>query len=860
MAKIHNFFGNSSEAEDMRCASCGLSQKCKSPNIEHVGRGKKEILIVIDSVDNQMDRSGRITDGQSYKFLNTELRKLGIDLYQDCWVTPCIKCNLDTTPTKKHMMQCNFKLMDEIKELKPKFIWTFGNLALGSITDKYYLGIQDTHANGDIIPITEFNAYLTPLQAIFVIQGAKKDPNFQSVVQRNIKKAWKFANSNPKFKTYNYTSSKNVEFVLEFQDVIDLLDSFIEQGGEQAIDFETTGLKPHKQGHKITTMSISDDECSYAFPIDYKSYWPEEEWEQISDKVTEYLECEKVIHIAHNKIFENLWSNVLLGSNKQVDVCTMATQHVLDNRKGTKGLKYQVFRRWGLYGYDNLADKYIKSVNNSDGANGFNKMDEMPLPEQLLYVGLDSFLTMKLYRAQQKELKSRGKLRLADTFWQESVNSMSTLQNAGIHIDEEYFERTEKELTERIEGLRKSIHANEDVKKFAEKHRRPFNETSPDDLKHLLFKQMGITSIKETESGGDAVDAQVLKELNIPVANYILDIRKYLKLRDTYIGQYKREVVDGYMHPFFYLTTTNTMRSSSADPNLQNVPKRDKESKKIIRQGLIPRPGRRLAEIDFSGMEVSTSATYHKDPNFIKYLTTGADMHKDNACDIWMLKPEEITGMIRFFVKNGWTFPQFYGDWYGSCSKELWKSSVDLEIVPGFTLKDHLLEKGIKKVEEFTEHCKTAEDILWNKRFKGYSQWKKDINDFYLKNGYVETHFGFQFTGYMDRKQTANYPIQGTAFHLLLFCINTLLKRKKEYGWKSEIVGQVHDSGIPDLVPEEEIEVLSEFKHIAEVELAQNFKWINVPFRVDTELSEINGTFADLTEYKLKDGILIKAE
>jgi len=486
-------------------------------------------------------------------------------------------------------------------------------------------------------------------------------------------------------------------------------------------------------------------------------------------------------------------------------------------------------------------------------------MDEMPLPEQLLYVGLDAFLTMKLYREQRKELSSRGRLEISDKFWQTSVNSMSTLQQAGIRIDEDYFEKTKEELTTRIDGLRKSIHANAEVKKFAAKHRKPFNETSPDDLKYLLFTQMGIKSVKETESGGDAVDAEVLKELDIPVANYILEIRKYLKLRDTYISQYQREVIDGGMHPFFYLTTTNTLRSSSADPNLQNVPKRDKESKKIIRQGLIPRPGNLFAEIDFSGMEVSTSATYHKDPNFIKYLTTGADMHKDGACDIWMLNAEDVTGMIRFFVKNGWTFPQFYGDWYGSCSKELWKTSLNLEIVDGFTLKEHLREKGITRVEEFTEHCKTAEDILWNKRFKVYTQWKKDINAFYLENGYVETHLGFQFTGYMDRKQTANYPIQGTAFHLLLFCINALLKLKKTCRWKSEIVGQVHDSGILDLVPEESLEILSEFKRIAEIELAKTFKWINVPYRVDIELSEIDGTFADLTEYKIENGIFVKA-
>jgi hypothetical protein len=99
---------------------------------------------------------------------------------------------------------------------------------------------------------------------------------------------------------------------------------------------------------------------------------------------------------------------------------------------------------------------------------------------------------------------------------------------------------------------------------------------------------------------------------------------------------------------------------------------------------------------------------------------------------------------------------------------------------------------------------------------------------------------------------------KNTAFHLLLVCLNLLTKRKKQYGWKSNIVGQVHDSGILDLVHEEKDQILSEFKHIAEVELAQMFPWINVPYRIDIECSERHGTFADLSELHLENGIFIK--
>jgi uracil-DNA glycosylase family 4 len=850
--KINNFFG-SSEAIDVRCSFCGLGQQCKNPRQSCVGKGGKGILVVIDSVDNQADRSGSLADGQSYKFLTTEFRKIGINLYKDCWVTSCIKCNLEKVPTKKEALQCNYKLMEEIEELAPKYIWTFGNIALGSITDKYYAGIQDVAMHGDIVPIQEHQAFFTPFYAIFMIQAKKKDPNFQSVFIRDLKKAWRFVNKDAPFPNYDYANSKNITFLLDVDDVLNKLDELILLGGEQTLDFETTGLKPHRVMHKIPTMAIATPAHCWAFPVDYQMYWKEDDWYIITEKIAEYLNCKEVTHVAHNKLFENLWSHVILEVAEFMDKCTMATQHVLDHRKRTKSLKYQTFRRWGIHSYDKGSKRFISATH----ANDMNKMDEMPLPEQLLYVGRDAFLAMQLRLEQQKEFK--GRLKEADEFWQESVNTMSVLQMTGIRQDVEYFKKTEQELTDRIDGLEKAIQANEHVKRFVKRHRKAFNHSSPDDLKDLLFTQMEITSNKETENKQESVDAEVLKELDLPITNYILDSRKYLKLRDTYLAQFKREEVDGYMYPFFYLTTTVTYRSSSADPNFQNIPKRDKEAKKVVRRGIIPRPGNMLAEIDFSGMEVSTSATYHKDPNFIKYLTTpGTDMHRDNGSDIWQIPGEEITDEIRFFIKNGWTFPQFYGDWHGSCAPQLWETSRHLKIVSGITLEEHLRELGITGVEEFTEHCKTAEDILWNKRFKVYSQWKKDINEFYLKNGYVETHMGFRFTDYMDRKQVANYPIQGTAFHLLLVCLNILVKKKKEYKWKSKIMGQVHDSGILDLFPEERDPILSEFQRIVERDLPKMFSWINVPYRVDFECSEIDGSFEEMSDYVFKNGILVK--
>jgi len=848
MALIENFFSDEG-AIDTRCAECGASIKCKSGALTPVGKGNRGILIVLEAVDNQADRYGAITGSGHYKFLQTELAKFGINIYQDCWVVASVRCLLGKKPTKADAMKCRYLFEEDVKSLKPNYIWTFGNIPLGHITDKYRRGIQADQCYGDRIPLNEFECYLFPFLGVPEIQSRKKDANFQAVHKRTMQNAVDDLEEYAEFQKINVLRPVDVTFLTDADSVITTLEDLMAIGGPQAIDYEATGLKPYADGHKITTIGITYGGGTYAFPIDYQDYWNLEDWNYICDAMEAYLSSPNVYHIAHNKNFENLWGKVLLGSTKYVNYCTLVAQHVIDHRKRTKGLKYQSFIRWGVGDYDKSMAPYIKGKT----ANSFNKMDDAPLPAQLLYVGYDTILTYKLWEEQQVYFNTRPHLKEACEFFMESIDSMSAMQDEGLLIDTDYYDKIEIELEDTIRGLEKSIQAHDDVVAYRKKYKREFKMNSTPDLQHLLFDQLGYDSLSETAGGAKAVDAALLKEINTPLTKYLLDLRKYTKLKDTYLAQFKREVTDGKMiHPFFLLSTVTSYRSSCMNPNWQNIPKRDKESKMLIRTGIVPSKGNMIGEIDFSGMEVSMSATYHKDPTFINYLLDdNADMHRDNGCDIWQIPQSEMTGDIRTEIKGGWTFPQFYGDWYQSCGQALWKSSLHLPLASGILLKDHLHDIGIKREEDFLEHCKTAEQIMWEERFPVYTQWKKDINDLYIREGYVETHLGFRFTGLMDRKQTANFPVQGTAFHLLLWCLNLLRAEKKNYGWKSRFIGQVHDSVIIDFVPEEVAEIVSVFKHHVSVTLPKTFPWAAVaPFRIDVELSKINGTFAELYEYK----------
>jgi len=333
-------------------------------------------------------------------------------------------------------------------------------------------------------------------------------------------------------------------------------------------------------------------------------------------------------------------------------------------------------------------------------------------------------------------------------------------------------------------------------------------------------------------------------------------------------------------HNFF---ANNICVHNSSRPNFQNLPKRDKEIKSLIRKGIVPKKGCVLSECDFSGAEVIVSACYHKDKNFIAYLKDKTtDMHRDNCTDLLklphsMLENKEYdeeqkskVKMLRFFAKNCWTFAQFYGDWYGSCAPTFWEAVVDagLLLPNGMSCKDWLESKGIYELGEidkgrptsgsFMEHCKAVEEKMWNERFPEYTQWRKDIVTFYQTYGYIETYFGFRFTGLMSKNQCTNFPIQGTSFHLLVYTLIQVQDFINKNKLKTKLVGQIHDSCLAN-VPKDEIAFYHAGVNKIVKELKNKFDWLVVPMEIEAEISKLRedgGNFSEMKEINPDDAKL----
>jgi DNA polymerase-1 len=830
------------------CEKCKKYQKTQSSFIEPIGKGKKKVLIVGPPAGNK--------ETDTFQEFDDILWENGIDLLKDCWYVPCVQCHLGSLKaTDSVISNCSCRIEDNIYTLKPKIIVCCGTSAIKSVCASFTsLGtFAEGSLNGTKAPLLDYNAWCFFTMDFSKILNRKQTPNVASEFKRDLKKLTDLIKKPvklPEFNPYEKT------FLLhKYDQIMDALDDIYEKAEVIAFDYETTALKPHKEDSKITVAAICADGFTYAFPVRYACHFSEEESLDIEDAIADILSCKEIFKIAQNAVFEWNWSFFKFEKMPEIDYCTQIGQHLLDPRSKVTGLKHQAFVRFGVCGYEDFSKKYIKSESSS--GYGLNKMDEMPLIDQLTYCAADARITYHIYFEQKKETPEKMQF-LFDTYM-EGMKWFAKMSINGFPINEKYYKKTQEKLHKEMQEIIQTLNESQEAISFVNKYDSEINWNSGKDLKKFYFEHLKLKPFKTTASGAASTDEEALLKLGHWTGELLLKYRKKQKLADTYISQFQREACKNKVHPAFSLSVALSGRPSCYNPNLLNIPKRNKEQKEAIRKGMRPSKGHRLGEIDFSGIEVSTSACYHQDTNFIHYLQNeDADMHRDNGADIWKLSPDEVTKEIRFYAKNKWTFPQFYGDWYGSCGEVLWEECLDLETVSGTLLREHIKKQGIGTKQKFLQHLKSVEEKMWKERFPEYDKWKTTINQEYIKKGEIFSFVGFRYKGLLDKKQTTNLPIQGTAFFVLMWCGTKIQKWLEKKKYKTKIVCQVYDSLVFDFHPDEVVSVLKKTKEVCEKQAIKTFKWITVPYKIDIELSEVDGNFNEMSEYEIKNNKLLK--
>lgn len=416
---------------------------------------------------------------------------------------------------------------------------------------------------------------------------------------------------------------------------------------------------------------------------------------------------------------------------------------------------------------------------------------------------------METYGIAMEEIKGKDLLEVLEKTEMPLIKVLSAMERKGIKIDPVYFAKYEKELEILLSDLQKKIFeiAGEE-----------FNLNSPKQLAEILFFKLNLDPVKKTKTGL-STDEEVLEKLKndgVEIASYILEYRKYAKLKNTYVDALPK-LADSKdrLHTTFNQIGTTTGRLSSSNPNLQNIPVKTDEGMKI-RQGFIADSGNVLMGIDYSQIELRVLAELSKDENLIAAYKNNEDLHRVTAKKIFELgEGEEVSREQRIIAKT-----------------------INFSIIYGKTAFGLAKELGIPQ-KEATEYI--------NRYFEQYPRVKdfeRSIIDYAEKNGYTETYFGRRriIEGIISKnkniknqaeRMAVNSVIQGTAAEILK---KVMIEIFKVIDGKEDIslLLQVHD----ELIFEIKEEKVEEYRTIIENIMKNSVKFNDVVLDINTNIGK----------------------
>ena len=380
-----------------QCGACGLYKTCKSPKMPYSGKGKRRILIVGEAPGEQEDKVGKQFVGTTGQLLEGTLRKLGINMREDCWLHNSLICRPpgNATPTDAQIRYCRPNLIRVIEELQPEII-----IPLGSASVMSLIGWVWKDEVGPIgrwvgwrIPLQKLNAWVCPTWHPSYIARSdhkgKQNPVAKVIWEQHLSEIAKLS-GRPWEKLPRY--EKRIERIYDPDQVARIIRMFIDVGGFAAFDYETSMIKPDWPESQIVTASICMNGVqTIAFPF-------------VGSAITAFKEFlrSKIKKIASNMKFEDRWSRRVLNvpvRNWFWD--TMNNGHIHDNRRDITSLKFQSFVWLGTESHDHNIKEFLRAKNGERSNNILRRID---LDQLLGYNGLDSLFEYETCVLQRKAL------------------------------------------------------------------------------------------------------------------------------------------------------------------------------------------------------------------------------------------------------------------------------------------------------------------------------------------------------------------------------------------------------------------------------------------------------------------------
>ncbi|WP_027456816.1 DNA polymerase I [Dechloromonas agitata] len=547
----------------------------------------------------------------------------------------------------------------------------------------------------------------------------------------------------------------------------------IEAAELTALDTETTSLDSFEARIVGVSLSVTPGEACY-IPLAHTAPGVAEQLprEEVLAKLKPWLEAAD-----RKKVLQNAKYDQHVFANHGIALAgiahdTMLQSYVIESDKG-HDLGQLCSRHLGLetIAYEDLCGKGAKQIT----------FDQVDIERAATYAAEDADVTLRVHHVLHPQFASEpGLSRIYHDIEMPARQVIWQIERNGILVDADVLARQSHEMGQKIMALETQAY---------ELAGQPFNLASPKQLGDILFNKLGLPVKKKTASGGPSTDEEVLTELALdyPLPKLLLEHRSLSKLKGTYTDKLPRMInaQTGRVHTHFSQAAVVTGRLASSDPNLQNIPVRSEEGRKI-RTAFIAPEGSSIVSADYSQIELRIMAHLSNDERLREAFAHGEDVHKATAAEIFGVTPLEV-GPDQRRVAKSINFGLIYG-------------------MSAFGLARQLgLERGA---------AQTYIDRYFA-RYPGVARYMEEARQTARDKGYVETAFGRRLwfpeirSSQAMRRQAAeraaiNAPMQGTAADLIKLAMVAVQNWLGTKGMQSKQVLQVHDELLLE-VPDAEL-------------------------------------------------------
>jgi DNA polymerase-1 len=569
-----------------------------------------------------------------------------------------------------------------------------------------------------------------------------------------------------------------------------------------AIDTETTGLDYMDADLVGISISYEPGQAAY-IPISHEDdSSPQLEMDYVLQELRPLLEDSNEKIIGQNIKFDK---NILAryGINiSSIKNDTMMMSYVLDasaTRHNLDALS-SYYLNYKTSTFEDVAGKGVKQVT----------FDKVPIAEATHYAAEDADITLRLYEELVTKLEAVKSLKaLNQEIEIPLIEVLSEMEQNGAILNSKILNAQSKDLENRIKKLEKSAYdlAGEE-----------FNLGSTKQLREIFFDKLGYRVIKKTPGGQPSTDEKVLAELaeEYELPKVLLEHRTLSKLKSTYTDKLPGQISNstGKVHTSFHQAVTTTGRLSSSDPNLQNIPIRTEDGRRI-RQAFEPSEGHRFISADYSQIELRVMAHMSKDEGLLKAFQEGEDVHSKTASEVFNVDIEEVTTDLRRNAK-----------------------AINFGLIYGISAF------GLGKQLGITRNLAAEYMAMYFEKYPGVKEYMESTKKLAGENGYIETLFGRRLylrdinaSNAMRRQASEraaiNAPVQGTAADIMKIAMIKMHKLIKETNIDAKLILQVHDELILD-TPAKEIDQVIELVTESMMGAAN----LDVPLEIDIGIGD----------------------